>query len=516
MQGKGKKALLLAAAYFALLGLLLLFERSDPASGIRSLWDAIWYSVVTLTTVGYGDLVPATAGGGAGGVVFLLGSLGILAVLAAAAFALFRERLLPRMRMLSLRGKPVYLFSEENGASRALAAQLSREKDRPWTVFAGSDGKEEERRGERTLRRPEPLEELLRMGGPGVRPKGVFLMAEDTERNLLQAADPALSGLPVCCRAPETEGLPGIRFFNAEECCGRSYWRGHPLSRKEKTILLIGSGALAQSLLEQAILVNCRAPFQNCEYHLFGDWNEYRRLHPALEAHLFAPGTSADAFLFHGASWAADPALLEGADRIIFCGDEAEANAAGAGRLIRFFPTGARLFAAGAWAPAPAVAFGGDAEVFTPEAVMGREQDRAARAMHEIYREKTGAGPTWEELTPFQRMSNRAAADHLRTKLAILLPEENAPEPTAENIRKALERLAGAAAGEREAFRRNEHERWARFHWLFNWRYGEKKNGERRTHPSLTDFDQLSETEQAKDDAAWENLRFFEEEEGKG
>ena len=40
-----------------------------------------------------------------------------------------------------------------------------------------SDGKEEERRGERTLRRPEPLEELLRMGGPGVRPKGVFLMA---------------------------------------------------------------------------------------------------------------------------------------------------------------------------------------------------------------------------------------------------------------------------------------------------------------------------------------------------
>jgi len=61
--------------------LLAWTERSRPESPIRSVGDAAWYSLVTLTTVGYGDEYPVSVAGKAIGAVFLLGSLGVLGVL---------------------------------------------------------------------------------------------------------------------------------------------------------------------------------------------------------------------------------------------------------------------------------------------------------------------------------------------------------------------------------------------------------------------------------------------------
>lgn len=58
--------------------LLLVFFEKDAGSGLDSLSDAIWYMVVTLTTVGYGDLYPATLGGKVIGYIYVFASLGVL------------------------------------------------------------------------------------------------------------------------------------------------------------------------------------------------------------------------------------------------------------------------------------------------------------------------------------------------------------------------------------------------------------------------------------------------------
>ncbi|XP_025783619.1 potassium voltage-gated channel subfamily A member 3 [Puma concolor] len=44
-----------SAVYFA--------EADDPTSGFSSIPDAFWWAVVTMTTVGYGDMHPVTIGG---------------------------------------------------------------------------------------------------------------------------------------------------------------------------------------------------------------------------------------------------------------------------------------------------------------------------------------------------------------------------------------------------------------------------------------------------------------------
>lgn len=68
--------------FYALLIVALVHVESDSSqSAIKDYNNAIWYSVVTLTTVGYGDLFPATVYGRAIGYVFILLSLGIFGIL---------------------------------------------------------------------------------------------------------------------------------------------------------------------------------------------------------------------------------------------------------------------------------------------------------------------------------------------------------------------------------------------------------------------------------------------------
>lgn len=63
--------------YGLLVKLLLFFESQDPKSPFHSFWEGIWYSTVTITSVGYGDYVPSTPWGKGIGFLFVLSSIGL-------------------------------------------------------------------------------------------------------------------------------------------------------------------------------------------------------------------------------------------------------------------------------------------------------------------------------------------------------------------------------------------------------------------------------------------------------
>ena len=72
----------LTLAFFLLMDILLVYVENDsPNSAINSLSDAIWYMVVTITSVGYGDIVPVSIIGRGIGYFFILSSLIVLGVL---------------------------------------------------------------------------------------------------------------------------------------------------------------------------------------------------------------------------------------------------------------------------------------------------------------------------------------------------------------------------------------------------------------------------------------------------
>ena len=130
-----KQSRIALAAYGLLLGLLVWAEGGQGGDPIDSLPEALWYSLVTLTTVGYGDLYPRTPVGRLVGLVFLLMSTGLLALLIGVVIASLTNRLLPGLRLWLNRGRRWYVFSTDNAASRTLAGRL----DDGFIVYCRSD-----------------------------------------------------------------------------------------------------------------------------------------------------------------------------------------------------------------------------------------------------------------------------------------------------------------------------------------------------------------------------------------
>ena len=87
MTNRGQYALfitVLAAFLVLTFGSLLVlqFESQNPAANIQTGGDALWWAIVTITTVGYGDKFPITTGGRLTATAIMFAGVGIIGALA--------------------------------------------------------------------------------------------------------------------------------------------------------------------------------------------------------------------------------------------------------------------------------------------------------------------------------------------------------------------------------------------------------------------------------------------------
>jgi voltage-gated potassium channel len=69
----------------------LALEQHAPGTSIHTYGDALWWAMVTITTVGYGDKVPVTGAGQAVAVVFMIAGLALFGLLTATITSYFAE-----------------------------------------------------------------------------------------------------------------------------------------------------------------------------------------------------------------------------------------------------------------------------------------------------------------------------------------------------------------------------------------------------------------------------------------
>jgi voltage-gated potassium channel len=95
MRGVGRLARRLGVAGLyalaaVLVGAAVVFKVESPEDGFETFGDSLWWSIVTITSVGYGDLAPVTARGRIVGVGLMIAGLAFLGVAAGSLAAFFR------------------------------------------------------------------------------------------------------------------------------------------------------------------------------------------------------------------------------------------------------------------------------------------------------------------------------------------------------------------------------------------------------------------------------------------
>ena len=500
IKGKKKAALGIGAAmcvYFLLLRLLIGFEAAAPEGSARiDTWGkALWYSLVTVTTVGYGDFYPQTPEGKAVSALFLLMSTGLLALLISLILSSVTGHLYPKFKLWRNRRKRWYVFYPVNEAAMKLAGAF----DDGLVLFC-QDQSSARAKGYLNLR--ETPERLFTQPPAGAGERLLFVMDENAMVNEAIASGLLNSNVRVYCRAEGSDDAPheNIVRFSEYECAARLYWQSHPWLPGGERVVIVGEGMYVRALLTQALLT--AAPGSTLE--LFGDWTIWRQLHHGV----FELPERNVGLVFHDGACLACPDVLAEADRIVLCEDSRTLNREMVRRLRQYYVIRGKLHAFCEQGLQAAEYFGDIGAIFNPELVMRQAQNRHARLLHEIYRRSaTYPVPTWDRLSDFAIHSNLAAADHLITKLRILLPEEDVRQIGRDTCARAAERFERASNQERERLRRIEHDRWLLFYALYNWHYAPVRDNAARAHDLMLRYDDLSAQDQQKNDGPWELLR---------
>ncbi|HEY1735100.1 MAG TPA: RyR domain-containing protein, partial [Methylovirgula sp.] len=153
-------------------------------------------------------------------------------------------------------------------------------------------------------------------------------------------------------------------------------------------------------------------------------------------------------------------------------------------------------------------------EALAIEILAEGERDRLAKHLHTSFRalsgEEQSANASWTALAETYRRANRHAADHMAAKLWSLgLATERHSTESGLSIDAAWERSVEKRLRDLEHVARLEHRRWIADRVMEGWTFAKTRDDDRRHHPDLVPFEDISIKEQNKDRDQIAQLQIF-------
>ncbi|MGA8727065.1 MAG: ion channel [Acidimicrobiales bacterium] len=121
----GRFVLAAGLLFLNLTTIVYFYERHAPSGNIKTVGNALWWAVVTLTTVGYGDYTPVTWQGRVAAVFLMFVGFAVLATITAHISSAFIEQ--AAQARASERGRGIV---DEDDRLSAIGAQLTRLEER--------------------------------------------------------------------------------------------------------------------------------------------------------------------------------------------------------------------------------------------------------------------------------------------------------------------------------------------------------------------------------------------------
>lgn len=313
-----------------------------------------------------------------------------------------------------------------------------------------------------------------------------------------------------------------VRFFNLHKVIARNFFHRLPylltdaLQHPQVQIrfLLLGFDAAAQALLLQALRVFHLLPGQGSTWHVFaqGIASKAATFHDRYP-HIarITPLQFAEDTGCYG-QWMQQYTRHESANvqTIVICAsDDDRTNLLAATEILRasdqqnwpifVLNAGGKAMAGLLSGHASArLHFFGDYDDFCKyELITGMRQDDLAQAIHNDYLQQVSEAASesaayqtaWTDLSENAKDANRAQADHIVYKLLLTHKQNALQSPGSLRFTPA----------EIEQLSITEHARWAAHRYLNGWQYGATRDDVRKLHPSLIDWEQLSDSERQKD-----------------
>ena len=110
--------------------LIYVMEANNPDSPINSLFDAFYWALVTISTVGFGDITPITEGGRAVAMLIIVAGIGVLSFFTSIIVSAFNERLGELRETKSVQDlhklKSFFLICGYSDTAKIVASRLKR------------------------------------------------------------------------------------------------------------------------------------------------------------------------------------------------------------------------------------------------------------------------------------------------------------------------------------------------------------------------------------------------------
>lgn len=218
------------ATLFGLLAFILLvassaiylFERPQVGGQVEHFFDGVYWALITVTTLGYGDISPVTVEGRVVAMVLVLSGAGVLAFFTSIIVAAFQERL-PELResrvFADLERHPGYTVICGFGrVGESLATHLASDGHRFVVVDSHADRiKQAERAGYLAVRGQAERVELLRSLGIGGPARRILCLTDSDVINVYIAlvARQMNAGIEILARAERHQSVHKLRLAGA-------------------------------------------------------------------------------------------------------------------------------------------------------------------------------------------------------------------------------------------------------------------------------------------------------------